>query len=203
MGFIPGTVIDVGVHYGTPELQGGFPDAYHVLIEPLQELEPRMQSILKNIKGEYHMVACSSQSGDMDIFVPESTAGATLITESGDARNRKISVKTLDCIFADRVLTGPILVKTDTQGYDLDVIKGGQALLKNVEVVVMEVNMFHPRGKPELPDFGEIVCWMREHGYSVYDIISYQQRPFDKALGYVDLVFVKTDGYFRKIHRWQ
>lgn len=201
-GFNPGTVIDVGVHYGTSELQDGFPDAYHVLIEPLQELEQRMKALLNKRQGEYHMVACSSQPGEMDIFVPEATAGATLITVPGDARNRKIPIETLDRLCAGRELAGPILLKTDTQGYDLDVIKGGKALLKEIEVVVMEVNMFHPRGKPELPDFGEIVCWMRDHGFSVYDIISYQQRPFDGALGYVDLAFVKNDGDFRKYHRW-
>ena len=202
MGFNPGTVIDVGVHYGTSELQDGFPDAYHVLIEPLQELEPRMQAILNKRRGEYHMVACSSQPGEMDIFVPEATASATLITVPGDARNRKIPIETLDRLCADRGLEGPILLKTDTQGYDLDVVKGAQALLPDIDVVVMEVNMFHPRGKLDLPDFGEIVCWMRDHGFSVYDIISYQHRPFDGALGYVDLVFVKSDGMFRKNHRW-
>lgn len=201
-GFNPGTVIDVGVHYGTSELQGGFPDAYHILIEPLQELEQRMKAILGKVKGEYHLVACSSQAGIMEIFVPDSTAGATLISELGHEKNRKIPVETLDLLCSNRELARPILLKTDTQGFDLEVVKGGVELLKDIEVVVMEVNMFRPRGRTNLPDFGEIVCWMRDHNFSVYDIISYQQRPFDGALGYVDLAFVKSDGSLRKHHRW-
>lgn len=105
-------------------------------------------------------------------------------------------------MFEDKALQGPILIKTDCQGFDLDVMKGGKTFIKKADVIIMEVNLFHPAGNEGLADFGQIVLWMQEHGFSVYDIISYQQRPFDGALGYIDLVFVKTDGVFRQDHRW-
>ncbi|KKN94369.1 hypothetical protein LCGC14_0187150, partial [marine sediment metagenome] len=50
---------------------------------------------------------------------------------------------------------------------------------------------------------GAIIGWMGSQGFAVYDIISYQTRPLDDALGYVDLVFAKVDGPFRIHHRWQ
>jgi hypothetical protein len=43
---------------------------------------------------------------------------------------------------------------------------------------------------------------MRDLGFAVYDIVSYQTRPFDNALGYVDIVFAREDSAFRKHHRW-
>src|SRR3989442_12701698 len=42
-GFAPATVIDVGAAYGTPALYAAFPDAYHVMIEPLADYEPSLR----------------------------------------------------------------------------------------------------------------------------------------------------------------
>ena len=40
-GFAPATIADVGAGIGTPPLLVAFPEAYHVLIEPLEECSPR------------------------------------------------------------------------------------------------------------------------------------------------------------------
>lgn len=203
LGWEPKTVIDVGACYGTPELLHGFPEAYHVLFEPVAELEERMKIITAKFRGEYHMVALGAEEGILPMAVPEGNVqGSTLAVRDG-APVREVPIRTLDGVFGGRDdLEGPILLKTDCQGYDLAVMQGGTEFLQRCDLVVMEVNMFHPAGNPDLPDFGEIVGWMRAHDFAVYDIISYQIRPFDEALGYVDLVFARTDGPFRAHHRW-
>jgi FkbM family methyltransferase len=203
LGFLPETVIDVGVCYGTPELLNGFPNAYHILFEPVVELEERMKIITKKYRGEYHMVALGEQSGNFMMAVPEGNIqGSTLAVDAHVKDVREVKVETLDGVLSGRDIPEPILLKTDCQGFDLSVMKGGMSVLEKSDIVVMEVNMFHPAGNNGLPDFGEIVTWMRDKGFSVYDIISYQTRPFDHALGYVDLVFTKTNGVFRAQHRW-
>jgi FkbM family methyltransferase len=202
-GFNPGTVIDVGVCYGTPELQLGFQDAYHILFEPVAELEDRMKQILQTRRGEYHMLALGDVAGEFLMKVPQGAVqGASLANAQDSKTARAVRVETLDSLLGSRDLAGPILLKTDCQGYDLKVVKGGKAFLEKVDLVAMEVNMFHPAGDPALGDFGAIISFMRDAGFSVYDILSYQTRPFDKALGYVDLAFVKTAGRFRTHHRW-
>ena len=203
-GFAPGTVIDVGVCYGTPELQEGFPEAYHILFEPVAELEPRMQALTRRYRGEYHMLALGAAPGTFPMRVPEGAVqGATLARAGDGPQVRQVQVETLDRVLAGRPLAGPVLLKTDCQGYDLNVVKGAVATLAQIDLVVMEVNMFHPAGDPALGDFGAIIGWMGSQGFAVYDIISYQTRPLDDALGYVDLVFAKVDGPFRIHHRWQ
>lgn len=203
-GFNPGTVIDVGACYGTQELLKGFPDAYHILIEPVAEQEPRMKAITTKYRGEYHMIALGDRAGTLPMAVKEgSLEGASLASAEKAKHVRHVRVDTLDGMFAARDLQGPIFLKTDCQGYDLNVMKGGRAFLKQVDVIVMEVNLFNPANNPALGDFGTIVSWMRDNGFSVYDIISYQVRPRDGALGYVDLVFVQSEGHFRAHHRWK
>jgi FkbM family methyltransferase len=203
-GFAPGTVIDVGVCYGTPELQQGFPEAHHIRFEPVAELEPRMQALTARYGGEYHMLALGAEPGQAPMRVPEGAVQSATLADPGSGPEvRMVPVETLDRVLGARDLAGPVLLKTDCQGFDLNVMKGGVAVLARTDLVVMEVNMFHPAGDASLGDFGAIVGWMRAHGFAVYDILSYQTRPLDAALGYVDLAFVREDGPFRAEHRWQ
>jgi FkbM family methyltransferase len=198
----PSTVIDVGAAWGTQEILQPFPQAYHVLIDPVPTYEARMKQILGKYRGEYHLIALSDEPGEMPMVVQQGGEVSASLSSSVGANTIMVPVDTLDNLFAGRDLEGPILIKTDCQGYDMHVMRGGREFLNRVDVAVCEVNMFHPTGRPDLPDFGEIVITMRNLGFAVYDIVSYQTRPFDMALGYVDLVFAREGGPLRKYHRW-
>lgn len=198
----PKTYIDVGVCYGTPELFNAFPDAYHILFEPVPELEERLKLLTTKFPGEYHMIALGDQSGTMTLHIPhDGVEGATLIPGE-NLRDIDVRVDTLDNVLGNRKLEGPVLLKTDCQGFDLNVIEGAKGWLPDIDVIVMEVNLYHPRNNPSFADFATIVTRMKELGFSVYDIISYQIRPRDDALGYVDLVFARDDGPLRAHHGW-
>ncbi len=202
-GWSPRTIIDIGACYGTPELLQGFPEAYHILIEPLEELRERLELITTKYRGEHHLCAMADIEGEMALSVPPNGLQGASFAPSGHANTRAVPVHRLDDLLAGRDLEGPILLKTDCQGFDLHALKGAVVTLRHTDLVVAEVNMFHPASNPELPDFGEIVGWMREQDFAVFDIVSYQTRPFDEALGYVDLVFARNDSAFRRHHRWQ
>jgi FkbM family methyltransferase len=198
----PETVIDVGACYGTPELYSSFPNSYHVLFEPVSALEPHLKAITDKYHGEYHLMALSDKVGESPMTVVSGAPqGSSLIARPG-AQTVMVPVQTLDNYFGNRDFKEPILLKTDCQGYDMHVMRGGRNFLKRVDVVVCEVNMFHPAGDDSLPDFGDSVIIMRELGFAVYDVVSYQSRPFDDALGYVDLVFARDNGPLRAHHRW-
>ena len=206
-GLTPATVIDVGVCYGTPALQQGLRQARHILVEPLEEMAPRLAAIAAPLDAEYHLTALGAAPGRARMKVePGCPEGATLAgsetISSDDPRLREVPVTTLDHLLGGRDLARPILLKTDCQGTDLEVLKGAGRLLPRLDVVVMEVNLFHPAADPARADFGRITAWMRAHGFAVIDILSYQTRPRDAALGYVDLAFAPEDGPLRADHRW-
>ncbi len=50
-------------------------------------------------------------------------------------------------------------------------------------------------GGPQLYD---VVKFMKERGFVVYDIMDYGYRPLDGAMSQVDMAFVKESGRFRK-----
>lgn len=51
MGFEARTVIDVGVAYGTPQIYRAFPGADYVLVEPLEEFRPILESLKRTLKA--------------------------------------------------------------------------------------------------------------------------------------------------------
>lgn len=115
----------------------------------------------------------------------------------GDKRLREIELRTLDNVLGDRIdLQGPILLKVDVQGHELDVIKGGKDFVQRCDVIILEIPLFGPWGGGS--EFADYIAYMREIGFSAYDIINYLVRPYDKAAGQWDIVFVKTEGMFRK-----
>jgi hypothetical protein len=64
----------------------------------------------------------------------------------------------------------------------------------------MEVNLI---GIHEgAPLFHEVVAFMAEQGFRVYDIISFFRRPYDGALWQVDVVFVKSTSSLVASRRW-
>lgn len=48
----------------------------------------------------------------------------------------------------------------------------------------------------------ELIEFMGERGYEIYDIAGYLRRPFDGALGQVDLAFAKREGILRRSNKW-
>ena len=64
LGFEPKTVIDVGAALGTFNLYETFPNARHLLIEPIAENEPYLAKICRKLKSaEYIIAAASKESG--------------------------------------------------------------------------------------------------------------------------------------------
>jgi FkbM family methyltransferase len=205
LGFSPGTVIDVGVAHGTPDLYAVFPDAYFLLIEPLPDFEPVLRQILEGRQGRYVMAAAGRAPGVALLNVHrDHLAGSSLYREAmgpaADGEPLQVEVVTLDAVLQDAAALPPYLLKVDVQGAELDVLEGGAATLEHTEVVVLEVSLFEfMRGAPVLD---EVVAYMKDRGFVAWDIIPGCNRPLDGALAQVDIVFVKERGSLRADHRY-
>lgn len=203
MGFFPATIIDVGVARGTPALYEAFPGAYLILVEPVKEFVPHLEAIVKKHGGEFHNCALMSTSGESTIFKTKELHGSSMmhrVSDPTDKRLEKVEVRTLDDVVgSDR--EAPYLLKTDCQGGDYDVVRGGAEALMKCEVVILEVSFFKFWGNHH-PDPLDIIQYMSDHGFVIYDFLDGLFRPRDNALGQIDIVFVKRDGMFRQSHKW-
>jgi len=117
-----------------------------------------------------------------------------------DGQETTVPMISLDDIVKEKSLCGPYLIKIDTQGSELDVLDGFRESLPKTEVVVLEVSLFEfMKGAPQ---FYDVVHYMKQRRFVAYDIILGWNRPLDDALGQVDIVFVKENGFFRESHSY-
>jgi FkbM family methyltransferase len=202
LGFVPRTVIDVGVAYETAELYQEFPKADILLIEPLVEFELFLKKICGTYNAQYVLAAAGAGVGTASLNVHADRFGSSLLKEvegaAVDGTPRQVPVVTIDGVCAEKKLGGPYLIKVDVQGAELLVLAGARRTLEETEAVVLETTLFGTIvGGPQLYD---VIVKMKEYGFVVYDICGFTYRPLDQALLQADIVFVREQGRFRESH---
>lgn len=194
LGFEPKTVIDVGAALGTFDLYETFPDARHLLIEPIAENEPYLAKICRKLKSaEYIMAAATKSSGIFTLSVSpglvHSSASEGINADTSNPYLRNIRAITLDEICRERNLPGPYLIKIDVDGKELDVLAGATGILQQTEYVIIEVTLFG--------QMYDVIHFMKSQGFAAYDIVDLGYRLLDGALWQIDMAFVKESGLFR------
>ncbi|GEM_PF-588129 len=199
--FKPKTVIDVGVAYGTPQLYSNFPRARHLLIEPLKEWEDVLKQISSEYKAEYVIAAAGAKPGKTVINVTPILSNSSIYQKrvdwsQVDIESRGVPIVTLDNLCMEKKLRGPYLIKIDVQGAELDVLRGSRTILKDAELVIVEVSLF--KQYENGPTFYDIMHFMKKAGFVLYDMFEFDYRELDGALIELNIVFAKVDGLFRR-----
>jgi FkbM family methyltransferase len=204
-GLNPCTVVDVGVAQGTAALYRVFPDAKFLLIEPLEEFLPALEDLKVRLNdADYVIAAATAEEGEIELNVHADLHGSSIykeVDEPGvDGVPRRVRTAPLDVLCRELGGREPYLIKVDTQGAELEVLKGGSQVLKDTAAVVLEVSFFPVYG--DAPEAHECIRFMAEQGFVIYDIFDLLFRPLDGALWQADIVFVpgqsplRADGRF-------
>lgn len=187
-GFDPTVVFDVGAQVGTPELYNAYPDSHHIFIEPVVECLPILNNIASKLKSAIVInCAVSNINGTTSLSVTPSRQYSSIDATMGD-EFREIEVKTVDAIYEDIHIDGPVLLKIDVDGIEVKVLQGAKSILRKDCVVVIEASI-----ADEQPRFNRIVEYLSSYGYEVYDIVDPLYRQSDWHLWQVDLIFVKNN----------
>lgn len=194
-GVQPRTILDVGAALGdwTRACRRVFPEARYVAVEPLAEFHAR----LRTIADEVVEAAAAAETGEATLNVHRDLVGSSLLGEREpgvDGEPRTVRAVALD----DLEVEGPVLLKVDAQGAELEILRGAERVLGDCAAVQLEVSFFSffVRGAA----FDEVVAFMREHGLVVYDVIGLSHRPLDGALAQADVVFVPEESPARREH---
>ena len=115
-------------------------------------------------------------------------------------RQRRTRVITIDSILAQYKDFQPDLVKLDIQGFELEALMGGSKLFGKTELFIIETALFSFMNG--WPIAREMISFMADRSYEIYDITEFLRRPYDGALGAVDIAFVKEHGPLRSSNRW-
>jgi FkbM family methyltransferase len=142
------TVIDVGVQFSTHELIDCFPNAHHILFEPVEECLTWIKDNYKNVSHETHVVACAELSGELylNIYMRNESGVIThsAIQDAPDGPEvRPIRLVRVDDIVDPARHKGPFLLKIDVDGVELRVLQGCEKLWPHVAAVLIEAQVWN------------------------------------------------------------
>ena len=81
------------------------------------------------------------------------------------------------------------VLKTDCQGYDLEVLKGADALLRNRQIGTLCVEVLFTELYQGQAYFDDILSFLRLRGYSLFGIYGVC-RDSERAMAWADAVFM-------------
>jgi FkbM family methyltransferase len=199
-GFSPRTVIDVGAWIGdwTEHVHAIFPDAHFLMLEANPAKRPGLEAIAARLgpSVQVRMALLGPESRpDVPFYAME--AGSSVLPEDTNFERKQLALQmsTLDELSGASSLEGPVLLKVDVQGYELEVLRGGAKTLARSEVVLLEVSLLeYNQGAPLMP---EVVAFMNSAGFVPYDVCGQFRRETDAALCQIDIMFVRRDSALR------
>jgi len=205
-GLICHSIIDIGAHKckWSYMAKSVFNDSKILLVEPQVELEYFLRDFCEvNPESKYEIVGVGSKNETKLFTVWPDFAGSSFLPKvNSDLNQREVNIIKIDDLIAENNWALPQIIKLDIQGYELEALKGAESTFGITEVYIMEVSFFPFKDVPGCPVFSDVINFMLERNYVVYDFGSFLRRPFDGALGQCDICFVKKDGFLRTYNGW-
>jgi FkbM family methyltransferase len=209
-GLSPRLILDIGANKGdwTRMARGVFPEARFVLVEPQLEMRDALNALCRELPGVSWIEAgVGKEPGTLKqiVYVDNPGSSSFLPQTTADPRRsgtpREVRIVTIDAALNETGGGIPDLIKIDVQGFEIEVLRGATSILGATELFVIEVSLFpFMVGMPVLRD---VVTFMGDHGYELYDFPGYFRRPLDGALGQVDVAFAKRHGVLRQSSEWR
>lgn len=207
-GFVPRGLIDVGANHGdwTRVFLQVFPDTDVIMIEPQSEMVVPLEALCRE-KPNISLVkaGAGSEPGQLLQTIWEDLAGSSFLPPEDPAlknkgRQRLTPVVTIDSVLASRSRFHPDLVKLDIQGFELKALAGAVSVFGKAEMFILEVSLFEfMSGQPTAR---EVITFMGDRGYEIYDVPGFLRRSLDGALGQMDIAFARNNGFFRSSNQW-
>jgi FkbM family methyltransferase len=205
-GFRPANVLDVGAHNAgwSRTASSIFQDGKFFLIEPKVEMEPYLQKFVNENPGAaYFLVGAGAKNEVKTLSLwPNAGEGSSFLPrEQGSLQEkgvqRKVEIVTIDSLISDGRMPSPQFLKVDVEGFELEVLTGASMALNSSEVVILEASLY--QRLPGMPLIHEIISFMTNRGFLVYDFPGFHKRPEVGVLFIVDICFVKESSPLRPL----
>ena len=197
----PVAISDIGAHTGQfySWAKDVWPTSVIWMIEANEVHESTLQNVIKDSDDSYVIATLGDTERDVKFYTRSDkpqTEGASYYKESNYwdiphlVKEIPKTLQTIDDLFdTDSEFQ---LVKLDTQGSELDILRGGVNLCKKAKAIILEVSYVEYNEGAPLAE--EIINFMKEYGYSNYIEIGehYSMEPqWKDRIVQKDLCFYK------------
>ena len=190
--FTPESILDIGANTGQfyNKMSRYYPNSKYLLIEGNELCEDE----LKKLNVEYKIVLLSDTEKEVEFWIDSNnkqSTGNSIYKEKTQFFNNSTSVKyktkTLDSI----VNQSYDLVKIDTQGSEIDIIKGGLNTIKMAKGVILEVSLVEYNQGSPLQE--EVFNFMSNLGFEPVEIIEKIYHPENGQHIQNDVLFINKN----------
>jgi FkbM family methyltransferase len=184
------SIIDVGVNRGTPWLYQTYRDRPLLLVDPRAEAieETRKKFNKLNITSACCAVGSYNGSASLNILARGGLSGIDRRAESAEVvEQRTVPVRRLDQLVDEHKMQPPFGIKIDTEGHEMEVLKGAIGILPETAFIISEVSV-----KKRFVDgyrFSDVIAFMRSFNFELLDTLTQRSKP----ISFIDCLFVKYD----------
>lgn len=197
-GFQPASIIDVGAYEGnwTRLARRVFGDVPVLMVEPQGSKRAQLEKVTRELGDiRYEQAVVGREPGEAVEFF-EMETGSSLFPERSNVPRRSVKLETTTLDTLAEALPGPVFLKIDVQGAELEVLAGGQATLARCELVQLELALLpYNEGAPAML---EVLNYMDSKGFVAFDISGFS-RPNGIDLAQVDMLFVPKSSPLRTV----
>jgi FkbM family methyltransferase len=198
LGIEPNNILDIGAHSGqfyrwSKEV---WPTTPIFMIEANPLHDQQLKSMTFMVEDEYLIAALGDEEREVTFYTRSDkphTEGNSYYKEANYwdipqlVQESKIKLKKLDNIFEDEATFE--LIKIDTQGSELDILKGGTNLVSRAKAVVLEVSLIeYNEGAPTAK---ETIDYMLEIGFE--EKMSIGEHYDGETIVQKDLLFINKE----------
>lgn len=168
-----------------------YPEAQYLLIEAQEVHAAALKQFAAARQNVQFILAAAGEAAGQIYFDAADPFGGQASHEPYASNNIQVRMTTIDDEIAARALPQPYLLKFDTHGFEVPILKGAARTLKDTAVIVMECYNF--KIAPDCLLFPEMCEYLKVLGFRCIDLVDPLYRPHDNSFWQMDLVFVRAD----------
>ena len=204
--YYPETIYDIGANKGTwtNECLKYFPKSTYYLFEPQINLKDDINTLLKGYENvRLFSVGVGDINDSLNFTMHERDDSCSYTFTEDEAKEKgfkqiKLPIVRLDSFVKDNALKTPNLLKIDAEGLDLKVLEGSLGVLKNVEIIMVEVAIVHPGMENTALN---VLNYLDLKGFKLFDITDINRPFLNQVLWLSEFVFIKKGGVLDKNYR--
>ena len=203
------SALDGGAANGgwTRQFKQIYPEAPVLAVDPRDDVQADLQQLSRELAGvTVAQTLLGADVGEVEFHESLDQSSMLPASDSPDgagansARARKAPITTIDALVRSLSFPWPQLIKLDLQGAEMIALRGADEALRHADALLLELSFI--RLQKGAPLAAEMIAFLQERSFRLYDIAGLWHRPLDGALAQGDFLFLRDGHPLLADERW-